>query len=84
MVDVLGTHLSIFLTLISAYLVVSYMVGAKLSRAQVGMISVLYSAAALVELLLIVAITRGIIHMMPYLSEVDQTIGQTVIINLGG
>jgi len=48
------------------------------------MVSVLYSAAALVELLLIVAITRGIIHMMSYLSEVDQTIGQTVIINLGG
>ncbi len=84
MVDVLGTHLTIFMTLISAYLVVAYMVGAKLTRPQVTLVSALYFCATLFELLLVIAITRGAIHMMSFLSEIDKTIGQTVILNIGG
>jgi len=84
LVDVLGTHLTIYLTLISAYIIVAYAVGGKLSRLQVSLVSVLYFAATLFEALLIVALVRGSVHMMSYLGEIDQTLSQAIITNMGG
>ena len=84
LIDVLGTHLTIYLTLISAYIVVAYIVGAKLTRLQVSLVSVLYFAATLFEALLIVALVRGSVHMLSYLGEIDRSVGDTLIANMGG
>lgn len=84
LLDVLGTHLSIYLTIISGYLIVAYVVGGKLSRLQVWMVSALYFAAALFEALLIAGLTSGIIDMISYLVTVDEKIDDAWVITMGG
>lgn len=84
MLDVLGTHLSIYLTIISGYLIVAYMVGKKLSRLQVSLISILYFAAALFEALLMVAISSSMIGIIEYLVSVDDRIDDSFVQSLGG
>lgn len=84
LLDVLGTHLSIYLTIISGYLIVAYAVGGKLSRLQVWIVSALYFAAALFEALLIAGVSSSIIDMIHYLASVDDKIDDAWVISLGG
>ena len=59
MADVLGTHTAIFLTLISGYLVVAYLAGAKLTRLQVSIATSMYVVAAAYEGLFMASIMRA-------------------------
>lgn len=83
LLDVLGTHLSIYLTIISGYLVVAFMVGKKLTRSQVGLISILYLAATIFEALLIVAMSKSMVDMVSYLDSFDDKISQSLFVALG-
>lgn len=59
--DVLGTHASIFLTLISGYLVVAYLVGEKLTRLQVSIATAIYIVAATYEGLFLASTFRALV-----------------------
>lgn len=83
LLDVLGTHLSIYLTIISGFLVVAYLVGNKLSRSQITMISLLYLAATTFEALLIMAMSKSIIDIVSFLDAYDDKINDTLFQILG-
>ncbi len=60
--DALGTHIAIFLTLVTAYLVVAYLVGTKLTRAQVSVATSIYLIAYIFESIIMMAIFRSVIN----------------------
>lgn len=65
--DAIGTHISIYLTLISAYLVASYLVGKKLTNLQVSVATSIYVVAYIFQALILATLFRsGLIAMGAY------------------
>ena len=58
-IDAIGTHISIYLTIISAYLVASYLVGKKLTTPQVSVATAIYIIAYVFEALILAALFRS-------------------------
>ena len=63
-VDVIGTHISIFLTVVSAYLVISYLVGDKLTRPQVAVATSIYIVAYVFESIILAGLFRALLVAM--------------------
>lgn len=59
MADVQATHVSIYLTIVFAYIVVAYVAGEKLTKLQLGIATFVFVAACFWELLMITAIGEG-------------------------
>jgi len=57
--DVQSTHISIYLTIIFAYIVVAYVAGAKLTRLQLALATFVFVAACLWELMMITTLGEG-------------------------
>lgn len=57
--DVQATHVSIYLTIVFAYIVVAYIAGAKMTRFQLGLATFLFVAACLWELMMITSLGTG-------------------------
>jgi len=57
--DVQSTHISIYLTIIFAYIVVAYVAGAKLTRLQLALATFVFVAACLWELMMITTLSEG-------------------------
>ncbi len=57
--DVQSTHVSIYLTIVFAYILVAYVAGAKLSRFQLSIATFIFVAACLWELMMITALGDG-------------------------
>lgn len=52
-IDAIGTHISILLTIISAYLIASYLVGRKLTSLQVSVATSIYIVAYIFEAIIL-------------------------------
>jgi hypothetical protein len=57
--DVQSTHVSIYLTIIFAYIVVAYVAGSKLSRFQLATATFIFVAACLWELMMITTLGQS-------------------------
>jgi hypothetical protein len=58
--DALGTHISIYLTIVTGYIIVAYLVGTKLTRLQVAIATGIYLVAYIFESLILTTIIRTI------------------------
>jgi hypothetical protein len=58
--DALGTHISIYLTIVTGYIIVAYLVGTKLTRLQVAIATGIYLVAYIFESLILTTIVRTI------------------------
>ena len=58
--DALGTHISIYLTIVTGYIIVAYLVGTKLTRLQVAIATGIYFVAYIFESLILTTIIRTI------------------------
>ncbi|MFQ3322949.1 MAG: hypothetical protein ACI90U_000765 [Pseudomonadales bacterium] len=72
--DTLGTHTSIYLTIVTGYILVAYLVGAKLTRPQVTIAAAIYLVAYIYEYLLITVLTRGLTIQSANLMALDPTL----------
>jgi hypothetical protein len=61
--DVLATHISIYLTIIFAYIAVAYIAGSKLTKLQLIITSAVFIAAALWELLMIITYSQSVVTL---------------------
>lgn len=68
-VDALGTHISIYLSVVSAYLLTAYLVGKKLTTLQVSVATFVYIIAYLFEALLLMVMSRTLGNSMKSYSE---------------
>ncbi len=57
--DVQSTHISIYLTIVFAYIVVAYVAGEKLTRFQLSIVSFVFVAACMWELMMIITLGAG-------------------------
>tara|TARA_B110000977_G_scaffold201835_1_gene299112 strand:+ start:4199 stop:4513 length:315 start_codon:yes stop_codon:yes gene_type:complete len=58
--DALGTHISIYLTIVTGYIIAAYLVGTKLTRLQVAIATGIYLVAYIFEFLILTTIIRTI------------------------
>lgn len=57
--DVQSTHISIYLTIVFAYIVVAYVAGEKLTRFQLSVVTFIFVAACMWELMMITSLGAG-------------------------
>ena len=82
--DVLGTHTAIFLTLISGYLVVAYLAGAKLTRLQVSIATTIYIVAAAYEGLFMASIFRAMALARESYLKLDPSFSDSIFVAVRG
>ena len=58
-VDVQATHVSIYLTIVFAYIIVAYIAGSNLTRFQLVIATLIFVAACLWELMMITTLGQG-------------------------
>ena len=68
-VEAIGTHLSIYLTIVSAYLVVAYLVGKNLTRLQVSVATFIFVVAYTFEALFLTVLVRSVVNATRAYSE---------------
>jgi len=78
-VDAIGTHISIFLTIISAYLIVSYLVGRKLTSLQVSVATSIYIVSYIFEAIILAGLYRTMINSVQAYRERFSVINPTSI-----
>lgn len=78
--DTLGTHSAIFLTLISGYIVVAYLAGARLTRLQVSIATSIYLVAATYEALFLATAFRGLTLARQRLLELNPSLGDNIFV----
>lgn len=59
MADVQSTHISIYLTIVFAYIVVAYVAGSQLSRFQLSLVTFVFVAACFWELMMITTLGQA-------------------------
>ena len=67
--DGMGTHISIYLTIISAYLVVSYLVAAKLTTLQISIATGIYVVAYTFQSIVLISYFRSLSMAAAALNE---------------
>ena len=82
--DVLGTHAAIFLTLISGYLVVAYLAGAKLTKLQVSIATAMYFVAATHEGLFLVSVFRAMASARETYLKLNPSFSDSVFVVVRG
>ena len=82
--DVLGTHAAIFLTLISGYLVVAYLAGAKLTKLQVSIATAMYFVAATYEGLFLVSVFRAMASARETYLKLNPSFSDSVFVVVRG
>ena len=69
LVENIGTHLSIYLTIVTAYLVAAYLVGKNLTRLQVSVATFIFVVAYIFEALFLTVLFRSIVNATRAYSE---------------
>ncbi|MEH6556985.1 MAG: hypothetical protein V7459_02470 [Oceanicoccus sp.] len=82
--DGFATHITIFMTLVSAYLVVAFLSGKRLTTLQMSIATALYSLAYFFESLLLAAYLRTGGRLIERLSEADPSASVGLIGDMGG
>jgi len=73
--DGLGIHISIYLTIISAYLVVSYLVADKLTTLQISIATGIYIVAYTFQCIILISYFRAISMAAVALNEMNPELG---------
>ena len=82
--DGLGTHISIYLTIISAYLIVSYLVAEKLTALQISIATGIYVVAYTFQSLTLVSYFRALSMASEAINALDSEMGAGLPQRLGG
>ena len=82
--DGIASHIAIYLTLISGYLIVAFLAGNKLSKVQVSIATALYTLAYLFQSLMLLAYFRAAGRAIDYYQTLHPTAGVGLIGDLGG
>lgn len=77
--DALGTHISIYLSVVSAYLITAYLVGKKLSTFQVSVATFIYIIAYVFEALFLIGMSRMLVNTVKGYSEQYSVINSSSI-----
>jgi hypothetical protein len=82
--DGVASHIAIYLTLISGYLIAAYLAGDKLSRIQVSIATALYTLAYTFQSLVLLAYFRSAGRQIDYYRSLDSSAGIGLIGDAGG
>jgi hypothetical protein len=82
--DGLGIHVSIYLTIISAYLVVSYLVADKLTTLQISIATGIYIVAYTFQSIVLISYFRAISMAAGALNELNPELGAGLPQRFGG
>ena len=82
--DGMGTHISIYLTIISAYLIVSYLVADKLTTLQISIATGVYVVAYSFQCIVLIAYFRALSKAASRLKELSPELGAGLPQQLGG
>jgi hypothetical protein len=82
--DAIGTHMSIYLTIVSAYLIAAYLVGRKLTSAQVTVATSIYIVAYIFEAAILAALFRSMTIAMQSYNERFSMISSFVLNVISG
>lgn len=82
--DGIASHIAIYLTLISGYLVAAFLAGNRFSRVQVSIATALYTLAYLFQSLLLLAYFRAASRAIDYYQTLYPTAGVGLIGDVGG
>lgn len=82
-IDAMGTHISIYLTVVSAYLAISYVVGKKLTNLQISIATAIYITAYVFESIVIFAIFNSAIFALEKYQELNPSASASVIQSTG-
>ena len=82
--DGIGIHISIYLTIISAYLVVSYLVADKLTTLQISIATGIYIVAYTFQCIILISYFRAISMAAVALNELNPELGAGLPQRFGG
>ena len=83
LVDAFGTHVSIYLTIISAYLITSYLVAEKLTRLQISIATGVFIVAYAFQSLLLVATALRINSVTTRMAQLNSDLGLGIATQYG-
>lgn len=82
--DGIASHIAIYLTLISGYLIAAFLAGDRLSKVQVSIATALYTLAYLFQSLILLAYFRTASRSIGYYQTLNPTSGVGLIGDVGG
>ena len=82
--DGIASHIAIYLTLISGYLIAAFLAGKRLSKVQVSISTALYTLAYLFESLMLIAYFRGTSNAIDRYRAMDPDSGVGLVGDIGG
>ena len=82
--DGIASHIAIYLTLISGYLIAAFLAGNRLSKVQVSIATALYTLAYLFQSLLLLAYFRAASRNIDYYQTLNPDAGVGLIGDMGG